>query len=130
LKLKVLLPAEVLLDEEVEKVTAEAENGFFTLLPRHVDFVAALVPGIFSYLTTAGAEHFLALDEGILVKQGDQVYVSAARAMPGDDLDQLQDMVENELKVLNENEKKARTVMSRLEADTLRRFTRMGGERR
>jgi F-type H+-transporting ATPase subunit epsilon len=130
LKLKVLLPAEVLLDEEVEKVTAEAENGFFTLLPRHVDFVAALVPGIFSYQTTAGAEHFLALDEGILVKQGDQVYVSAARAMPGDNLDQLQDTVENELKVLNENEKKARTVMSRMEADTLRRFTRMGGERR
>ncbi len=130
MKLKVLLPAEVLLDEEVEKVTAEAENGFFTLLPRHVDFVAALVPGIFSYQTTAGAEHFLALDEGILVKQGDQVYVSAARAMPGDNLDQLQDTVENELKVLNENEKKARTVMSRLEADTLRRFTRMGGERR
>jgi len=130
LKLKVLLPAEVLLDEEVEKVTAEAENGFFTLLPRHVDFVAALVPGIFSYQTTSGAEYFLALDEGILVKQGDQVYVSAARAMPGENLDQLQDTVENELKVLNENEKKARTVMSRLEADTLRRFTRMGGERR
>jgi F-type H+-transporting ATPase subunit epsilon len=130
LKLKVLLPAEVLLNEEVEKVTAEAENGFFTLLPRHVDFVAALVPGIFSYQTTAGAEHFLALDEGILVKQGDQVYVSAARAMPGDNLDQLQDTVENELKVLDENEKKARTVMSRMEADTLRRFTRMGGERR
>ena len=130
MKLKVLLPAEVLLDEEVEKVTAEAENGFFTLLPRHVDFVAALVPGIFSYQTPGGAEYFLALDEGILVKQGDQVYVSAARAMPGENLDQLQDTVENELKVLNENEKKARTVMSRLEADTLRRFTRMGGERR
>ena len=130
MKLKVLLPAEVLLDEEVEKVTAEAENGFFTLLPRHVDFVAALVPGIFSYQTPGGAEYFLALDEGILVKQGDQVYVSAARAMPGDNLDQLQDTVENELKVLNENEKKARTVMSRLEADKLRRFTRMGGERR
>jgi len=130
LKLKVLLPAEVLLNEEVEKVTAEAENGFFTLLPRHIDFVAALVPGIFSYLTTGGTEHFLALDEGILVKQGDQVYVSAARAMPGDNLDQLQDTVENELKVLSENEKKARTVMSRMEVDTLRRFSRLGGERR
>ena len=130
MKLKVLLPAEVLLNEEVEKITAEAEHGFFTLLPRHVDFVAALVPGIVSYLKTGGTEHFLALDEGILVKQGDQVYVSAARAMPGDDLDQLQDTVENELKVLSENEKKARNVMSRLEVDTLRRFSRLGGERR
>ena len=129
MKLKILLPAEVFLDEEVEKVTAEAKNGFFTLLPRHIDFVAALVPGIFSYLSSSGEERFLALDEGLLVKQGDQVYVSAARAIPGDDLEHLQATVENELKVLGESEKKARAVMARLEADTLRRFTRLGGER-
>jgi len=129
LNLKVLLPSEVLLDEKVEKVTAEAENGFFTMLPRHVDFVAALVPGIFSYLTPAGEERYLAIDEGVMVKQGDQVYVSAARAVPGEDLAYLQEKVEQELKVLGESEKKARTVMSRLEADTLRRFTRLGGER-
>ncbi len=129
MKLKVLLPSGVLLDERVEKVTAEAENGFFTMLPRHIDFVAALVPGIFSYLTPAGEELYLAVDEGVIVKQGDQVYVSAARAVSGEDLSYLQDKVEKELKVLGENEKKARTVMSRLEADTLRRFTRLGGER-
>ncbi len=129
MNLRVLLPAQVLLDEEVEKVTAEAANGSFTLLPRHVDFVAALVPGILSYLAPGGREHFLALDEGILVKQGDQVYVSAARAVPGDDLEQLQDTVRNELRVLGEGEKKARSVMARLEIDTLRRFTRLGGNR-
>jgi hypothetical protein len=33
------------------------------------------------------------------------------------------------MKQLGESEKKARTVMARLEADTLRRFTRLGGER-
>jgi len=129
LNLKILLPAGVLLEEEVEKVSAEAENGFFTMLPRHIDFVAALVPGIFSYLTAAGRERFIALDEGILVKQGNQVYVSAARAVAGDDLERLQETVESELKVLGESEKRARSVMSRLEADTLRRFTRLGGER-
>ncbi len=129
MNLRILLPAQVLLDEEVEKVTAEAANGSFTLLPRHIDFVAALVPGILSYLSPGGREYFLALDEGILVKQGDQVYVSAARAVPGDDLEQLQDTVRNELKVLGESEKKARSVMARLEVDTLRRFTRLGGNR-
>jgi len=128
LNLKILLPSEVLLEEQVEKVTAEAENGFFTLLPRHIDFVAALVPGIFSYLTSGGFERFIALDDGILVKQGDQVYVSAARAVQGESLEVLQDTVENELKVLGENEKKSRAVMSRLEVDTLRRFSRLGGE--
>lgn len=129
LNLKILLPAGVLLEQEVKKVTAEAENGYFTMLPRHIDYVAALVPGIFSYLTPDNVEHFIALDEGVVVKQGERVYVSATRAVPGDDLEQLQDIVESELKVLDESEKKARSVMSRLEADTLRRFTRLGGER-
>ena len=129
MNLKILLPAEVLLEEEVEKVTAEAENGFFTILPRHVDFVSALVPSIFTYVTSGGSEHYLALDEGILVKQGDQLYVSAARAVAGESLEVLQETVESELKVLGESEKKSRAVMSRLEAETLRRFTRLGGER-
>lgn len=129
MNLKILLPAGVLLEEQVEQVTAEAENGFFSILPRHIDFVAALVPGIFSYVTPDDEEHFLALDDGILVKQGDQVYVSAARAVSGESLEALEDAVENELKVLGEDEKKSRAVMARLEADTLRRFSRLGGER-
>lgn len=128
--LKVLLPAGILLDEEVLQVTAEAENGFFSILPRHIDFVAALVPGIFSYVTSANDEYFLALDEGILVKQGDKVFVSATRAVSGDDLEELEETVKKELSVMDENEKKARTVLARLEADTLRRFTRLGGGQR
>lgn len=127
--LKILLPAGVEAEAEITKLSAEAENGHFTLLPRHVDFVAALVPGICYYLDKEGTEHFLALDEGILVKQGRHVFISCARAVPGDDLGHLEEKVVSELKELSENEKKARTVMSRLEVDTLRRFTRLGGER-
>ena len=42
--LTVLLPTEILLDAvDVSKIVAEAQDGFFCLLPRHVDFVAALV---------------------------------------------------------------------------------------
>ncbi len=130
MKLKILLPTEVLLDTDTLKVTAEAENGFFTLLPRHVDFVAALVPGVFTYVSSPdGKESHLALDGGILVKQGDNVFVSAARAVQEDSLEQLQEAVETELKQLGESERKARTVLARLEADTLRRFTQLGGER-
>lgn len=129
MRLKVLLPAGVFLDEEVIKVTAEAENGSFCLLPRHVDFVTSLIPGILSYVTPQGQERFVALDGGILVKKETQIQISAAGAVPGDDLLQLQELVEKELKVLTESEKKARAVMARLEVDTLRRFSRMGGER-
>ncbi len=117
-----------MLRQEVTKITAEAENGFFTLLPRHIDFVTALVPGLFSFVSSSGEERFFALDEGTLVKQGDRVYVSVTRAVAGDNLELLQETVEKELKALDENEKKARTVLSRLEVDTLRRFSRLGGE--
>jgi len=128
MRLQVLLPYGVSLDQQVAKVSAEAENGFFTLLPRHIDFVAALVPGILQYVTGDGQEHFLALDEGILVKQADRVFVSAVRAIPGDDLERLRESVEEELKARDEDEQRARSVVARLEVDTLRRFSRFGGD--
>lgn len=128
MRLKILLPTEVLLEEEVAKITAEAENGFFTLLPRHIDFVTALVPSIFAYVTIAGEERFLALDQGILVKKGKTVQVSATRAVRGESLEKLREAVEIKLRQLGENEKKARAVLARLEADTLRRFNQLRRE--
>jgi F-type H+-transporting ATPase subunit epsilon len=32
-------------------VIAEAQNGSFCLLPHHIDFVAALAPGLLAYTT-------------------------------------------------------------------------------
>ena len=49
MKLKVWVPTEVFCDEEVTKIKAEAENGWFCILPRHIDFVTSLVPGILSF---------------------------------------------------------------------------------
>ena len=87
MRLKILLPAEILVDEPVIKVIAEAENGSFCLLPRHIDFVAALVPGILCFCTADGAEHFVAIDEGTLVKCSEQVLVSVFDATCGTELD-------------------------------------------
>lgn len=85
-RLKVLLPTRVLVDEEVAKVVAEAQDGSFGMLPRHIDFVSALVPGILLYVTGGGEERYLGMDEGILVKYGREVLVSTRNAVPGDDL--------------------------------------------
>ncbi|MFO7539382.1 MAG: F0F1 ATP synthase subunit epsilon [Chloroflexota bacterium] len=122
MQLKVLLPTQVLLEEEVAKVTAEAENGSFSLLPRHIDFVAALVPGLFSFETEAGEETFLAIDEGTLVKCGREVLVSTRNAVRGRDLGQLQQVIEEQFSILDERERKTRSALARLEADLVRRF--------
>jgi F-type H+-transporting ATPase subunit epsilon len=122
MRLKVFLPTEILVDEEVLKVTAEAENGSFTMLPRHIDFTTALVPGLLSYLNMEGEEHFLAVDAGILVKCGADVRVSTRNAAQGADLGSLVHMIEHEFRVLDEHEKVARSAFARMEADIVRRF--------
>jgi len=120
-KLKVLLPDKIFLDVEVDKINAEAENGAFTLLPRHVDWVASLVPGILSYQSD-DKERFLALDEGVLVKCGSEVLVSVRSAIAGENLGNLRQTVEEKFQELDEREKKARSILARFEADFIRRF--------
>lgn len=125
LQLQVLLPTEILVDEPAIKVIAEAENGAFCLLPRHIDFVAALVPGILLYETAQGEERLLANDTGILVKAGDRVRVSVLNAVRGTRLDELRETVEAHFKSLDEHERLTRSALARLEAGTLRRFQRL-----
>ncbi len=122
MNLKVLLAAEVLVEVDVSKVIAEAHNGYFCLLPNHVDFVTALVPGILSFEISGGREEYLAVDEGILVKYGKDVLVSARNAVRGPDLGQLRRTVSEKFEALGEHEKSARTAMAKIEAGFVRRF--------
>jgi F-type H+-transporting ATPase subunit epsilon len=110
-------------------VIAEARNGSFCLLPRHVDFVAALVPGLLSFETAGGREVFLAVDEGILVKCGPDVFVSTRNAVRGPDLGQLKETVVTRFKVIGSREKKARVAMARIEAGFVRRFLELKDKR-
>jgi F-type H+-transporting ATPase subunit epsilon len=120
--LKILLPSEVLLQKEVSKIVAEAENGSFCILPHHVDFTASLVPSLFTFSTVEGQEEMLAMDRGVLVKQGIEVLVSARSAVRGLDLGRLKETVEQTFQALDEREKVARTAAAKLEADIVRRF--------
>ncbi len=122
MRLKILLPTEVLLDEEVVKVVAEAENGFFAILPRHIDFVAALVPGVLTYVDSNGRERFVGTDHGTLVKQGHMLFVAALNAVAGEDLATLRQVVEEAFLELDDRERSARSALGRLEAGIVRRF--------
>ena len=122
MKLKVFLPSQILVDQEALKISAEAENGSFTMLPRHIDFVTALVPGLLSFVSKDGEEHFLALKEGILVKCGTEVLVSTPDAVIGPDLGELRRTVEEHFREFDEHETVARAAVARLEADLVRRF--------
>jgi F-type H+-transporting ATPase subunit epsilon len=121
-KLKVLLPTRVCLEEEVTKVIAEAENGSFCLLPRHIDFATSLVPGILSFHREDGTEEFLAVDGGVLIKCGPEVSVSTRNVVHSSDLGKLRQTVREEFRVLDEREKKARSALARLEASFVQHY--------
>ena len=121
MNLKIMLPAEIFLAEEVEKVVAEAENGFFCLLPQHTDFAAALVPGILSF-TAGEKETYLAIDGGTLLKRGPEVFVSTRNAVGSPEIGTLRDVVVRQFEETDEREKKARSAAAKLEVDILRRF--------
>jgi len=123
MNLKVLLPFEVFAEKTgVSRIVAETREGAFGLLPRRLDCVAALVPGILIYETESDGEVFLAVDEGVLVKTGPDVLVSVRRALGGADLGQLRDAVAQEYLALDQHEQKVRAVMAKLESGFLRRF--------
>jgi F-type H+-transporting ATPase subunit epsilon len=122
MRLRVLLPARVEVDCEVRKVSAEAEDGAFTLLPRHVDFAAALKAGLLSFLDEEGNETFLGVDGGVLVKIGSQVLVSTPRAVRGPELGRLREQIERQFEHLDEQERKARSALGRMETDFMRRL--------
>lgn len=126
MKLKVLMPTQILVDEQAEKITAEAENGVFTLLPRHIDYAAILVPGLFSFQREEGKQALLATAEGVLVKRGFDVHVSVLNAVRGDNLDTLWETVREDFRKLDERERQARSVIAALESTLVREIAALG----
>lgn len=117
---KVVLPSGVLLQEDIAKLVAEGQNGSFCLLPRHVDFASALVPGILALTRPDGEELFLAVDDGILVKRGREVLVATGNAVEGR-LGELRQAVRERSRRIGEREQQARVALDHLEASLVRR---------
>ncbi len=124
------LPTRTLFEGQATRITAVAPNGAFGMLPNHIDFVTATCavrPDASSL--TDGSEEIFGLDEGLLVKKGHKVVVVALRGVCGDDSGQLQDTVEASFVQMDEEERQARSALSRLEADMVRRFAELQSPR-
>lgn len=114
MKLKILTPSAVFLDTEVQKVDFEALDGFFTLLPKHIDFVNALKPTILEYQEN-NQKHYVACQKGVIIKQGDEVLISTLLAVQNNDLNQLKKEIKNNFQQMEEERKETLVSLSRLE---------------
>lgn len=125
MQVTVQLPTRTLFDGSAISLTAVAPNGAFGLLPNHVDFVTAIVPSVVTLRFLDGTEGFFGLDEGLLVKKGHSVTIAAMRGVQGADLASLQDTVQSSFVQMDEDERQARSALSRLEANMVRRFAEL-----
>jgi len=126
MKLKVLLPFQVYTEiDGVKRIVAETPLGSFGLLPHRLDCVAVLAAGILTYETETEGEVYIAVDEGVLVKAGANVFVSVRNAIGGMSLGQLRVAVEREFVSLDEGEKQVRAVLAKLESGFMRRYAEL-----
>jgi len=130
MKLTVILPTEVFYEGEVRKISARGLEGSFTILPRHNNYVSVLEPGILFFQPQEDEEIFMAIDEGVLVKKGDQVTIVTQNAIEGPHLGELHKQVQASFIDLDEHEQRARAALHRLEADLVRRFLDLRENRR
>ncbi|MCJ7602499.1 MAG: F0F1 ATP synthase subunit epsilon [Desulfobulbaceae bacterium] len=126
ISLGIYLPTRIYWQSDtVRKIIAEGLEGYFTLLPRHVDYVSVLVPGILTVADNAGNTFYFAVDHGSLVKQGDKVNISTRNCIQGKDFSSLANIVATEFYQIDDLEKKARTALTGLEHSMLRRFAEL-----
>ncbi len=124
--LKILLPYGVFAEiKNVKRIVAETTAGSYGILPRRLDCTAALVTGILLYETESEGDKYIAVNEGILIKAGEQVSISVRNAIGNAPLGKLKAMVEKEMVELDQQEVSARIVMAKLETGFLRSFQKL-----
>ena len=128
MELKVCSPFGIVLEKQIQKITLEGLNGFFTFLPHHIDFLSVLTPSIATYTEKDGKISYLACNSGLVLKEGEVVSLCVHKAIIGNDLKELTHAIKTEFKAEDEERKELSAVMARLEAGLSRGFIRLNEE--
>ena len=86
IRLRVVTPTRVMLDEDVDEVTAPGALGEFGVLPNHIAFLSLLEPGEMSYKQGA-ARRYLAISGGYAEVLNDVMTVLTPTAEFGLEID-------------------------------------------
>lgn len=118
LKLKVITPKKIALEEEILSVTAPTESGEITVLPRHMNLFTLLVEGIIKIKKTSG-EDYLAIGGGYLQTDGKEINILVSRAYGQDEIDEQMTAraIEEAKKIISQS----KDIRERSEANTLLR---------
>lgn len=125
MNLKIITPLEVFDVADVDRIYAEGLEGYFTILPRHADYVSSLATSVFRFIS-GGRESVLAIDGGVFVKIGMNVSLAVRHIIKGDNLIDLKKKMEKEFYEIDDNERKTRTALASLEGNIAKLLLELG----
>jgi len=116
MNLEIVLPDRIFAQHaDVSSISVRTSAGSLGLLPKRLDCVAALVPGILVYQWQSTTS-YVAVDQGVLVKRGPEVLISVRRAITGRNLSDLQEMVQRSFLQIDAGERDLRDAVAKMEA--------------
>lgn len=116
---EIFVPSQTHAFREVSLVDVESEVGRVTLLERHVDCAASLLPGLIR-LRDGDGDHYLGADGGTLVKIGSTVLISTPRAIIGRALGEIHAALGERRREKLAQAKEAQKALARLEVELAR----------
>jgi F-type H+-transporting ATPase subunit epsilon len=126
MRLVITTPTKVVIDDsDVIAVRAEDESGSFGILNGHADLLTALTVSVVSWHHGDDRRRFCAVRRGVLsVSNGSEVAIATREAIPGDDLDRLEQVVLAEFREALEAERTARTESLQLQMKAIKQIVR------
>ncbi len=87
LKLKIITPKKVVLEEEIISATLPTEEGEITILEKHMPLFSLIKEGIVKIKKTDGEDYF-AIGGGYLETDGKELIILVSRAYGQDEIDE------------------------------------------
>jgi len=122
MRLTIVTPLSIVVDESIDSLCAEDASGSFGILPGHAPFLTALAISIVSW-HRAGIERFCAVRGGVLtVAQGTNIAIATREAVIGDALATLDEDVLARFQAEAEAEKVEHVETMRLQMHAIRQM--------
>jgi len=93
LNLRIFSPSQLIVEEQVKKISFEDNFGALTILPRHQDYVSSFKSHLLTYVNTKKERKFLIISDGVVVKSGKEVNFSVYSAIVGETLEELKEKI-------------------------------------
>jgi F-type H+-transporting ATPase subunit epsilon len=123
MRLRIVTPLAVIIDEDALAVRAEDDSGSFGILPGHADFLTSLAISVVGWKGPDGTPHYCAVRRGMLsVSDGQDVAVTTREAVTGDDLDTLDGKVLERFRADIEQQRSERFESNQLQLNAIRRI--------